>query len=82
VSEPQPGECFWHGVEPIPEDVFIVCGECGHAYPTADDLDRVIRQTHHEATVGAARPEYRPGPLPEVLDLEAWPFCPLCCHDL
>jgi hypothetical protein len=81
MTEPSPGGCFWHGVEPIPEDAFRVCVECGHAYPTADDLDRVIRRTHHEAVAGATRPEYRPGPLPEVLDLDGWPFCPYCAHD-
>jgi len=77
MTEPIPSECFWHGVEPIPADAFVVCGECGHAYPTADDLDRVIRETHHEAST----PAYPLGPLPEVLDLDAWPFCPLCAHD-
>lgn len=31
-------ECAIHGHEPIPPDCFRVCGECWHAYPTAQAL--------------------------------------------
>lgn len=26
--------CFWHGDEPTTENVYRVCLECGHAWPT------------------------------------------------
>lgn len=31
-------ECAIHGYEPIPLNAFRVCGECWHAYPTAQNL--------------------------------------------
>lgn len=33
-----PGECAIHGPEDIPPNPYRVCGECGHAYATAQDL--------------------------------------------
>lgn len=26
--------CFFHGVEPVPDEYFRICLECGHCWPT------------------------------------------------
>lgn len=58
--------CFFHGDEPIPEDAFLVCRECGHAWPTRGDFFQDV-----EALLGPRTTEA----------LEDQPFCPLCTHD-
>jgi hypothetical protein len=63
--------CFWHGHEPIPDDAYVVCGECGHCWVTGDDLLADARLLCAE--IGLTLP---PG------DPDKITFCPLCSHDL
>jgi len=52
-------------LEPLPDDYYIACGECGHVYVTAEDL------------VNAYVDEY-PGYRPKA---EHIPSCAKCWHD-
>lgn len=67
--------CFWHGAEPIPPNVFRVCYECGHAYPTRED----VAAEHRHAYAGAF-PGYPP-PTDDEIARAVDTFCPLCVHD-
>lgn len=73
---PSPGEDWCYSCnrsEPIPADgAFWVCGECHHCWPTAADFITDVRKMLDE--VG--------GVEGDELVLKAWPFCPLCAHDL
>lgn len=60
--------CWFHCVEPIPEDVFIVCLECGHAF-TAEAL--LAGHNEHLAEFGG-KPETDPDKVFA---------CPECIHD-
>lgn len=61
--------CFWHGFEPVPDNAYLVCGECGHCWVTADDLMEAVRLIC--AAIGATVPS---GPALVY-------HCPLCAHD-
>lgn len=30
--------CFFHGEEPVPQEFFRMCLECGHVWPEHDDF--------------------------------------------
>ncbi|WP_158881907.1 hypothetical protein [Amycolatopsis anabasis] len=62
-------ECFFHGHEPLPENYYRVCGECGHVFATADELLRREREIANEV-----------GFQPET-DPDRVYVCPLCAHD-
>jgi hypothetical protein len=71
---PDPG-CFWHGEEPIPEGVYRVCLECGHAFATREEIMAEHRREYAEACRDSE-------PLPDdVAGRYADTFCPLCIHD-
>lgn len=42
MSDPRgigpPDYCWFHGEEPMPDDCYVTCGECGH-YWTAEALE-------------------------------------------
>lgn len=59
--------CAIHGYEPVPPNCFRICGECGHAYATAEDLLRI----NHELW----------GDQFDVRAVESILDCPLCTHD-
>ena len=54
-------ECAIHGHEPIPPDCFRVCGECWHAYPTAQALVDEHNRVLHEMAV-TMQPDRLPAP--------------------
>ena len=56
--------------EPIPPDVFQVCGECGHVYATEADL----LAAHNEVAVHF-------GDQPTAELGSALYFCAACTHD-
>ena len=60
-----PLECWWHGEEVIPEDVYRVCMECGHAW-TLEAL---------EAADAERYPDMGRRPAEDIFS------CPLCVHD-
>lgn len=62
-----PDFCYFHGHEPVPEDCFRVCGKCGHAYGSAEDLLCL-----HIEEMGDVYPA---ATVEDVL------YCPLCTHD-
>lgn len=77
--------CWFHGFEPIPPHCFRVCGECGHAYATAEDLLAVeheaVARTNALWRVDEA-PELPPfKPLLPHERVEDITFCPMCTHD-
>lgn len=79
-------ECYIHGEEPIPENCYLVCGECGHAYPTAEDLmaaDRAEVERINAALLGcqAALDIVPWEPLVPHEHAEDITYCPLCSHD-
>lgn len=66
-------QCWHHGPEPAPTWAYRLCIECGHCYPTREDLetlDYAIQLTFDwpdfEATPRLAREIHT---------------CPLCIHD-
>lgn len=68
--------CAIHGHEPIPANCYRVCGECWHAYATADELieaDYAVRLDLAEADGLADLVERRD---PDLIHI-----CPLCTHD-
>lgn len=80
--------CYHHGYEPLTEETYRVCLECGHAFEAQELLDA------HNAIVAELRTanEYSPGPAPGFDDparddapVETDPaavrVCPLCTHD-
>lgn len=58
-------DCFFHGVEQVPDRCYQVCGECEHVYVVLGDVWAVQSTMGHHPTDGAA----------------AFAFCPLCLHD-
>lgn len=66
-----PGECAIHGPEDIPPNPYQVCGECGHAYATVQDLvdehNRLLAQM-------AAAPQPPTLPMPEFTAEEVEAF--------
>lgn len=71
--------CALHGYEPIPPNVFRVCGECHHAYATAEDLlaaDREITDELRQHNPGYDTAEWSYATHPDQVHC-----CPLCCHD-
>lgn len=64
--------CFWHGEEPIPPGAYLVCGECGHYWPTVEDFTVGVQMMLHDINI------------PEdaiKVPITDWPYCPLCAHD-
>jgi hypothetical protein len=61
--------CYFHGEEPIPPNAYRLCLECGHVYPTAEDLLK-------EDTKVALEYGFAPVTEPEQVTC-----CPLCTHD-
>jgi len=57
-------------LEPLPDDYYIVCGECGHVYVTTEELVKAFRD-YYEPRVGQMLPA-----SPEEIYA-----CPLCGHD-
>lgn len=82
IGEPWPhpwdphDHCFMHGCEPITGEPYIICGECGHCYRTADELVLyfwgLVRLNNGE---DFERPTGTPVAADDIL------FCPLCLHD-
>ncbi len=78
--------CAVHGYEPIPPGAYRVCGECYHAYATADELveaynaqtDRL--KAHYEAQGPPTNPGFA-GDWTHVSHAEQVYFCPWCSHD-
>jgi hypothetical protein len=66
-------DCAVHGHEPVPEGCYLVCGECRHAFATADELVRAD-QAVRESLEGSA--SAGPWPVDEI------DVCPHCTHDL
>lgn len=62
-------ECWFHGEEPIPPGCYKVCGECWHAFATAEDLLEAEREI-------CARMGLTPAESAEDVVI-----CPLCTHD-
>jgi hypothetical protein len=84
VSDPA-DTCWFHGFEPLPPHCFRVCGECGHAYATAEDLLAVehaeVARINASASGNAALGLEPWEPLLPHKRAEDIPFCPLCTHD-
>lgn len=62
--------CAIHGYEPMPRNPYRICGECFHAFATAEELviqDQLARQ-HHGIPNNPEKPE-------NVT------ICPVCTHD-
>ena len=72
--------CFIHqGWEPIYEDNFRVCFECGHSYWTPRSL--VIKHNEMLEELWARWPEEGELPPAKVDDADTILSCPLCGHD-
>lgn len=69
--------CFFHGVEPVPNDCYRVCGECGHAFVTAEALLQAEHDVVEEIN-RASLTDWRAVPSENADDIH---FCPLCTHD-
>lgn len=67
TGEGPPISCWFHGLEPIPDDVYRVCLECGHAW-----MREALEAAHHEL---GDDPDAEPTPAERI-----W-SCPLCIHD-
>lgn len=62
--------CFIHHEnEPVPDDVYLVCGECFHVYATAQDLINAYERVTEEMGSRQTRP------ADEIMS------CPHCVHD-
>lgn len=59
-------------LEPLPDEYYSVCGECGHVYVTAEELLEAENRLLFEMQV--TKP-------PVVTDPEHVYTCPLCGHD-
>lgn len=59
--------CYFHGEEPIPEDCYILCGECWHAWTVESLLEEHNKILSHYG-VTEENPE-------NIFS------CPLCTHD-
>jgi hypothetical protein len=70
--------CYFHGEEPIPHDVYRLCGECGHAYTTANDL---LDAYNFETDVINGAMSMFDSPIPHETDVGRIYSCPLCTHD-
>lgn len=62
--------CHIHHVDEIAGGAYRVCGECGHVYRTAEDLQREWAEN--------APPDLPDRTVPPVEQIH---FCPLCAHD-
>lgn len=77
-------QCWHHGREPVPDGAYLVCGECGHCYVTADDLRREYRLMDERCMASpwydATSELWAVDPLvvPTADEIYA---CPLCAHD-
>lgn len=74
--------CAIHGV-PEPGPAYLVCFECGHAFPTPEAL--LADHNALVARLNAADVEPPGGPvepIPEEIDSEHVTVCPHCSHDL
>lgn len=69
-----PDQCFFHGYEPIPRNMFRLCMECGHAWTEASLLVAYNELLKHLAEVYADDEE-------PVSDADTIHSCPLCGHD-
>lgn len=67
-STPEDYDCFFHGVEPLPEEYYQLCGECGHVWETRDDLLRDDLDLRTQ--IGLQQDPEAPIRI-----------CPLCTHD-
>jgi hypothetical protein len=59
-------------LEPRPDDYYQICGECGHVFVTASELE--------EAALLNIPEKHRDGRYYEVEAASIF-FCPLCAHD-
>lgn len=77
MTQEDPG-CYFHGEEPIPEQYYIICLECGHCYVTADELLTTFNDIMYEGWFNWEQGE-RPW-VPET-SVDNIHFCALCAHD-
>lgn len=74
--------CAIHGYEPLPPQYFRICGECGHAYGSADELlaaDLAVVTALAESTAAAG--DTIPVQVHAARTVEQVHCCPLCTHD-
>ncbi len=62
--------CAIHGEEPIPPMYYRVCGECGHAFLTREELEEL---DHARAVECGLQGDPQPA--------EQISTCPMCTHD-
>jgi hypothetical protein len=69
--------CTFHDVdEPITEDTYRVCGECGHAFET--DVRLIVETNKTNAAMEKAVPGAE---LPRHVTADDINHCPFCYHD-
>lgn len=99
ITTPHPPEacygshlhCYWHDVDEPAEMVYRVCGECKHAFVTADELlaehNRVLAEIHEREVAmiaeayGMAELWGTPAPMTPETDVTQVFCCPFCIHD-
>lgn len=79
-----PGHSYCHchnADEPVPEEVYQVCFECGHVYAKATDLEEAYTR---EASIVKAEETWlrmTPPTIETRLPADRIPFCQECLHD-
>lgn len=76
-EQEDPG-CYFHGEEPIPDEYYIICLECGHCYVTANELLITFNNENYKLWF-----QFQQGLNPWIpeTDVDNIHFCAYCTHD-